>query len=418
MSTATLDRPAVLDETAFTALWSEHAAITRYIARHVPHNEAADLADETFTRAWAGRHTYRPGAGSPTGWLYAIAGRVVADHYRTAGRRVHTVGIWPDHDDADHTDVAADTVSDAAVAELLAALPERQRLVLIRRILQDQPVAAVAAELDCTQGTVKSLAHRALVALRALLAPAPEPVAVEPAPEPVVAPVTPPAPEPRSPHAVTPTRPRCARGSRRPSGCARPTGRGPLRQRPVGRPGAAAAGGIQALVSRHPFHRPDLTGCGRHGAAAEAVGGGLGPPGSGTPGDRRHRARAAAGRLVTAAQMWATILLAAAFAAVAAVGWLWASRDPQSRRDSRAAFDELHQLNERRQKEIGTLAIFQRTPVGADLVATAAAPPTVPGIEFERTQRLEPKPIPQDVVDHVELWRQANTGRHWAGEQS
>ncbi len=51
----------------------------------------------------------------------------------------------------------------------LAALPRRQRQVVLLRYVADLPEAAVATALRCSVGTVKSQASRGLAALRKTL---------------------------------------------------------------------------------------------------------------------------------------------------------------------------------------------------------------------------------------------------------
>ena len=55
------------------------------------------------------------------------------------------------------------------IRSALAALPRRQRAVLVLRYLEDLPEASVAELLGCSAGTVKTHAHRGLRALRASL---------------------------------------------------------------------------------------------------------------------------------------------------------------------------------------------------------------------------------------------------------
>jgi RNA polymerase sigma-70 factor (sigma-E family) len=60
-------------------------------------------------------------------------------------------------------DVALDL--DAGLADAVAALPYRQRAVLVLRYYADLSEAEIAAALECRPGTVKSLASRALARL-------------------------------------------------------------------------------------------------------------------------------------------------------------------------------------------------------------------------------------------------------------
>jgi RNA polymerase sigma-70 factor (sigma-E family) len=55
--------------------------------------------------------------------------------------------------------------------QALAALPPRQRAVLVLRYFVDLPESEVAAALDCSLGTVKSTASRALARLELAMRP-------------------------------------------------------------------------------------------------------------------------------------------------------------------------------------------------------------------------------------------------------
>jgi len=55
------------------------------------------------------------------------------------------------------------------VRDALAALPPRQRATIVLRYYCDLTVEQTAAELKCSQGTVKSNTSRGLASLRALL---------------------------------------------------------------------------------------------------------------------------------------------------------------------------------------------------------------------------------------------------------
>lgn len=64
---------------------------------------------------------------------------------------------------------ALDTHDDLHIA--LAALPPRQRAVLVLRYFLDLPEAEIAAALDCSLGTVKSTVSRGLARLEQALRP-------------------------------------------------------------------------------------------------------------------------------------------------------------------------------------------------------------------------------------------------------
>ena len=71
------------------------------------------------------------------------------------------------------TAVGADFVDRAAVWPLVAALPPRQRAVVVLRYYEDLSEAEIARVLGCAPGTVKSQASAALRTLRVAMASEP-----------------------------------------------------------------------------------------------------------------------------------------------------------------------------------------------------------------------------------------------------
>ncbi|HVF06220.1 MAG TPA: SigE family RNA polymerase sigma factor [Frankiaceae bacterium] len=121
---------------------------------------AEDLVQSTLTKAYVARARV-VGADSPEAYLRRI---LVTTHHRSFRRRRVREELRADVPEtaARADDVAARRDLVAAVA----ALPARQRAVVVLRYLEDRPEAEVAAILGCSAGTVKSQASRALAALR------------------------------------------------------------------------------------------------------------------------------------------------------------------------------------------------------------------------------------------------------------
>jgi RNA polymerase sigma-70 factor (sigma-E family) len=69
-------------------------------------------------------------------------------------------------DQAAHGDMAADVTTRLAVGNVLAALTERQRAVVVLRLFDDLSEAQVAQILGCAVGTVKATLSQALSRLR------------------------------------------------------------------------------------------------------------------------------------------------------------------------------------------------------------------------------------------------------------
>ena len=105
----------------------------------------------------------------------AYARRVLVNRaLRAAGRRGRARQELTGESPVEHTDESAspdafDTHDELMAA--LAALPPRQRAVLVLRYFLDLPEAEVAAALKCSLGTVKSTASRGLARLEQAMRP-------------------------------------------------------------------------------------------------------------------------------------------------------------------------------------------------------------------------------------------------------
>ncbi len=118
---------------------------------------AHDAVQEAFARAIRSRRSFR-GEGTLEGWVW----RTVINTARNARRdRVPHADLPEDHSVARNGDEP-----DQRVRALIAALPERQRLVLFLRYYADLDYDAIAGALRIQPGTVGATLNQAHAALR------------------------------------------------------------------------------------------------------------------------------------------------------------------------------------------------------------------------------------------------------------
>lgn len=130
---------------------------------------AEDLTQIVFQRMLKYRHTYRD-EGSFTAWMYHLARRCAADHFRrthAAPDATDPVALQGWLDESPHAGVRASVSDDhAALHAALARLDHHDREVLLLSRFQELSFAEIAGILDCSVGAAKVRAHRALRALR------------------------------------------------------------------------------------------------------------------------------------------------------------------------------------------------------------------------------------------------------------
>jgi len=139
---------------------------------------AEDLTQETFLRIHRARGLYRSGA-PVLPWAYTIARRLFLDSVRSRRNEVQDdfdldavalpptegTGVIPSAEE-----LLANTELAQAVDDALARIPEAQASAF--RLLKGEglSIAEVAAVMGTSKGAVKLRAHRAYLALRAMLA--------------------------------------------------------------------------------------------------------------------------------------------------------------------------------------------------------------------------------------------------------
>ena len=130
---------------------------------------AEDIAQTVFQRMLKYRHTYRDD-GSFTAWMYHLARRCSADHFRKTNAAPHAIDpadLQQHVDDAPHAAHYATARDDHALLHTaLARLHRDDREVLLLSRFQELSFAEISGILECSVGAAKVRAHRALRELR------------------------------------------------------------------------------------------------------------------------------------------------------------------------------------------------------------------------------------------------------------
>jgi RNA polymerase sigma factor (sigma-70 family) len=161
---------------AFAAVFDRYSReIYRYAARRLGRGLADDVAAETFLVAFDRRDRYDLARPNARPWLYGIASNLIAGHRRAEVQLYRALARTGMQEAAEnHADRVAGRVDSEAVRErlaaALAAIPGRERDVLLLVAWADLSTQESSQALGIPEGTVRSRLHRARRRLRAALA--------------------------------------------------------------------------------------------------------------------------------------------------------------------------------------------------------------------------------------------------------
>ena len=132
----------------------------------------ADVLQETYLAVWraAGSYAGSVTEGSAVGWLWTIAANRLVDAFRRRARqaRVPAVPLTATTSPAAEDEVMAGRV-DQDLEQALLRLPPELRQVLQAMVLDGLSVRQTSVLLSMPEGTVKTRARRARIALREAL---------------------------------------------------------------------------------------------------------------------------------------------------------------------------------------------------------------------------------------------------------
>ncbi len=168
------------DTQAFETLVTAHEKQVYNLCLRMVGNpeDAADLAQEAFLKAWRSLPGYKFESAFST-WLYRLTGNLCIDFLRRQKRRP-TAAQLPEQNEEDPVMELPDTAPSVeqqlthkedrrAVADAMMDLEEEFRLVLTLRVVEELSYEQIGQVLDLPVGTVKSRLARARIKLRKIL---------------------------------------------------------------------------------------------------------------------------------------------------------------------------------------------------------------------------------------------------------
>lgn len=159
------------DERAASALVARHApALSRYAASLGAWEEAAEVVQDTFVRAFDSIDSFRRESSLRT-WLFTILRRLVLDRRRATGRSGRLEELDDGRADSryDALDglVAAET--ERRIMQAVARLTRMQREVFTLRVSEGLSYRDIANVLGSTEGAARVHYHSALRAVKEIL---------------------------------------------------------------------------------------------------------------------------------------------------------------------------------------------------------------------------------------------------------
>lgn len=160
-----------------TVLETVRPIVLRYCRARVGTTErsgysADDVAQEVCLAVITALPRYKDQGRPFLAFVYGIAAHKVADAHRAAGRnRADATDLLPERASADAgpEQLALDADSTARMNRLLAVLPDKQREIVILRVVVGMSAEETAEAVGSTPGAVRVAQHRALAKLKSEL---------------------------------------------------------------------------------------------------------------------------------------------------------------------------------------------------------------------------------------------------------
>ena len=167
-----VDRAAGGDTEAFGRLYDIYAdRIYRHIYYRTSNVEdARDLTQEVFVKAWQGLPKYKRTKTPFLGWLFTISHNRVIDYYRTKRDYAYLNDeIVMENDKKGPEELAEAQFTQQQVRRAILQLPEDQQQVILMSFIERFEYSEIAAALNKSEGNIRVIVHRALKRMRQIL---------------------------------------------------------------------------------------------------------------------------------------------------------------------------------------------------------------------------------------------------------
>lgn len=167
-----VSRAAGGDIEAFGRLYDIYA---ERIYRHIYYRtsnieDARDLTQEVFIKAWQGLPRYKKTKIPFLGWLFTISHNRVIDYYRTKKDYSYLNNELVMEDAKSSPEKLAEgRFAQQEIRRAILRLPEDQQQVIMMNYIEGFEYSEIAAAMNKTEGNIRVIVHRALKKMRKIL---------------------------------------------------------------------------------------------------------------------------------------------------------------------------------------------------------------------------------------------------------
>ena len=133
-------------------------------------DDARDLTQEVFKKAWQVLPRYKRTKTPFLGWLFTISHNRVIDYYRTKKNHAYLNGeIEFGNESGNPENLVESEFTQQEVRRAILQLPDDQQQVILMSFIEGFDYSEIAASLNKTEGNIRVILHRGLKKIREIL---------------------------------------------------------------------------------------------------------------------------------------------------------------------------------------------------------------------------------------------------------